>query len=292
MDATQELAEVGAGGVGPEPRPHRVAAQILPVLAVFIAVIVMHMVAGIAVFAALAGFDSAPAALTPELLVAIGTVTSTIFLVVGLAAGMASRAGVARSLRLAPGRFSIGMTLVSIFVFICLSQTADSALDLTGWAQGSLLADMTHSLSQATGATLVAAVLAIGLGGGIAEEVFFRGWMQTRLRPALGAWPAILITAAAFGLMHFDFVHSPVALLFGIFLGWITEKAGSILPAIAVHSVNNIMAVLGAALLPVPVASTPHLLLTALLLPSGVVGVALIARRFPGFAPTHGAATP
>ncbi len=290
MDAIQGVTGTGGGAAPPQPRPRSVAAQVLPVLAVFVAVVVLHMVAGVAVLAALEGLDAEPVTLTPELLVTLSAVTSTIFLVVGILAGMIYPGGLGQGLRLETGRLGVGMILVSVFVFICLSQVADSALDLTGWADNSLLSDMSNALRQATGITLAGGVVAIGLGGGLGEEVFFRGYVQTRLRSALGAWPAILITAAAFGLMHFDLVHTPVAFLFGIFLGWITEKAGNIVPAIAAHVANNVMAVLGAALLPVPVSSAPHLWLTALLLPAGVMGMALIARRAPGFAPAAGAA--
>jgi len=288
MDAIHEATGAGGGGEAPQPRARSVAAQTLPVLAVFLAVVAMHMAAGVGVLAALGGLGGGPVILTTDLLVTLAAVTSTIFLVVGAAAGMVSRAGLGPGLRLVRGRLGFGMILIAIFVFICLSQVADSALDLTGWSEGSILADMSEALREATGMTLVVAVLVIGVGGGLGEEVFFRGYMQTRLRSALGVWPAIFMTAAAFGLMHFDLVHTPVAFLFGILLGWLTEKAGSILPSIAAHVANNIMAVLGAALLPVSDTSTPHLALTAFLLPAGAIGAALIARRAPGFAPPVG----
>ena len=288
MDPMPETTE--AAPPPAQPRRGGRAAQVLPVLAVFAAVIGLHLLAGLVVIGALYGFSGEPPTLTAELLVTLGAVTSSIFLVVAIAAG-AARGGFGRSLRLVPGRLGAGMILLSIFVFICLSQVADSVLDLTGWAEGSLLGDMSHSLSQASGATLAAAVVSLGLGGGLGEELFFRGYMQTRLRIALGAWPAIVATAAAFGLMHFDRVHSPVAFLFGILFGWLAEKAGSILPSIAAHVANNTMATLGAALLPAAEAATPHLALTAILLPAGILGTALIARRAPGFAPLEGAPT-
>jgi len=281
--------DADTGGATPDPRTPNRRAQILSVLATFAGVVVLHVLAGVVVIGVLAGFDATSMTLTPELLVILAAVTSSIFLVVGLAAAARSPEGISKSLRLAPGRLGIGMILVSVFVFICLSQVADSILDLTGWAEGSLLADMSKSMSQASGVTLVAAVLALGVGGGLGEEVFFRGYMQTRLRPAMGAWPAILATSAAFGLMHFDFVHTPVAFLFGIVFGWIAEKAGSIVPTIAAHIINNIMAVLGAALLPIPETTTPDLALTAVLLPAGALATGLIAWRVPGFAPAPGA---
>lgn len=281
----------GAPGqdAGPDARPRSRAAQALPVIGVFIGVCILHMIAGAVVIAALHGLDPDQApVLTAELLVTLGGITSSIFIVVALVAGAWSPGGIGKSLRLTRGRLGAGMVLVAVFAFLCLSQTAVATLDMTGWARGSLLEDMSRSLTEARGFTLAAAVVAIGIGGGLGEEMFFRGWMQTRLRPALGAWPAILATAAAFGVMHFDFAHTPVAFLFGILFGWLTEKAGSILPAIAAHIVNNIVAVLGAALLPASEAVTRNPGVTALLLLAGVACAILIARRAPGFAPMAG----
>jgi membrane protease YdiL (CAAX protease family) len=87
--------------------------------------------------------------------------------------------------------------------------------------------------------------------------------------------------------MHADPVHSPVAALLGLYLGWITERAGSILPAVIAHVVNNAMAVLGARF-PLPESDTLRLWLLAV---STVVALAVVIvvesayRRRPSPAP-------
>ena len=63
--------------------------------------------------------------------------------------------------------------------------------------------------------------------------------MQTRLRLAWRAGPAILVTSAAFALLHMEWIHAAMAFVLGIYLGALTERTGSALPAIVCHVVNN-----------------------------------------------------
>lgn len=60
----------------------------------------------------------------------------------------------------------------------------------------------------------------------IPEELFFRGWMQNLLERRLGRAPALLVTAAVFGLshfnkraVHFNWRYVVLAALAGIFYG-------------------------------------------------------------------------
>lgn len=84
------------------------------------------------------------------------------------------------------------------------------------------------------------------------EELMFRGYVLRVLCDAVGAWPAVIITGAAFGVAHTANLSSvqPLALalvtLAGIFLGWIVLARRSLYAAIAAHVAWN--AVLVAAL--------------------------------------------
>ena len=84
------------------------------------------------------------------------------------------------------------------------------------------------------------------------EELFFRGYLLRVLHDALGAWPAVVITGTAFGVLHAANLPSvqPLAVvlvtLAGIFLGWIVLARRSLYAAIAAHVAWN--AVLVAAL--------------------------------------------
>jgi membrane protease YdiL (CAAX protease family) len=51
--------------------------------------------------------------------------------------------------------------------------------------------------------------------------------------------PAIAVTSAAFALLHMEWIHAAMAFVLGLYLGVLTERTGSALPAIVCHVVNN-----------------------------------------------------
>ena len=76
--------------------------------------------------------------------------------------------------------------------------------------------------------------------GPIAEEIGFRGillggLLKTRCRP----WLAILISAVAFGLLHKFPLAFFGSIVFGIIVGWLYWRTGSIIPCVIVHIANN-----------------------------------------------------
>ncbi len=75
----------------------------------------------------------------------------------------------------------------------------------------------------------------------IGEELLFRGAMQGLLRPG-GSGAAILGPALLFALLHLNLTQLPTALACGLFLGWLAERTGSILPGMLLHFVNNCLA--------------------------------------------------
>ncbi len=92
---------------------------------------------------------------------------------------------------------------------------------LTGWPEWLLIA----------GAVIVAPV---------AEELFFRGLIQTGLKKLLRSrWLAIAGTGLIFGAIHWqpDAVLALAAL--GAAMGFLYEKTGSLVPAILVHALFN-----------------------------------------------------
>ena len=127
-----------------------------------------------------------------------------------------------------------------------VSQALDASVALVGLSRFGALDHINRVMARASTGWLVVLSFALALGPGMAEELFFRGFMQTRLARRFGAAAAIAVTAACFGFIHFDLVHTPVAAVLGLFLGWAVERTGSIVPAMAAHVVNNLIAVLTA----------------------------------------------
>jgi membrane protease YdiL (CAAX protease family) len=179
----------------------------------------------------------------------LSTLLCTAIVIAGVASLAAAVSPVAwpDRLRLRRARFSFSAMLVGICGIVAIGLIA-SAMDGLGWLPESqflgLYDDMVSGMS---GLTLLAAVLIIGGAPGIAEELLFRGYIQTRLSQRWGPAPAVLCTAFLFGLIHFDLVQGTFACAMGIYLGWLTERTGSIWPAIVCHVGNNSFSTLATA---------------------------------------------
>jgi membrane protease YdiL (CAAX protease family) len=147
------------------------------------------------------------------------------------------------ALRLAPGWETGRALAVMALGMLALGQALDSLTWLTGLGQLSAMVVVRRVLEGAVGPDLFGAVVVFGPIAGAAEELFFRGYMQTRLSETWGATRAVVATAACFGVLHVDLsgVHMALAFAMGLYLGFVVERTGSVLPAIVCHVVNNIV---------------------------------------------------
>jgi uncharacterized protein len=121
------------------------------------------------------------------------------------------------------------------------------ALGLGALFAGAALASKTGAASVAlnpAGAPMspfAAAVLIAGLGA-VAQEMFFRGWMQPALCAAWGAWPGLLFVAALFTAFHIAagahgaFVIVNLALA-GLLFGLLSLRSGGLAASSAAHLV-------------------------------------------------------
>ena len=78
------------------------------------------------------------------------------------------------------------------------------------------------------------------------EELLYRGLGYGLLAPFTGPWPAIVLTGLAFGLAHGLVLGLPVLTIFGITLGWLRWKTGSVYPGMVVHGLFNAAALTAA----------------------------------------------
>ena len=93
----------------------------------------------------------------------------------------------------------------------------------------------------AGGVDLFIRFLSLCLVPAVLEELYFRGALQGLMRPS-GSSVAIFAPALLFALLHLDLAQSITALLCGVFLGWLVERSGSILPGMLLHFANNVLA--------------------------------------------------
>jgi uncharacterized protein len=107
-------------------------------------------------------------------------------------------------------------------------------------------------------------------GAGFGEEIFFRGYCQSRINEAFGRpWtllrvqfgPGLLISALLFGFIHalntvdyfsgqfhFAWLWMLVNFFSGLFLGVLRERTGSVLPGAIVHGLGDVFGSLPALL--------------------------------------------
>lgn len=81
--------------------------------------------------------------------------------------------------------------------------------------------------------------LSIVVVGPLAEELVFRGIIQTRLLRAMPSWTAVVLQAALFGIIHGTPIQMAYAFLLGLALGFLRSRTGSILPGFAAHAAFN-----------------------------------------------------
>ena len=84
--------------------------------------------------------------------------------------------------------------------------------------------------------------LAICLGAPLSEELLFRGFLLTPLASSrLGYWPAAVLVALAWTMLHLS--YSTVGLIevfiIGIFLSWTLRRTGSLYVPIFCHALYN-----------------------------------------------------
>jgi membrane protease YdiL (CAAX protease family) len=117
--------------------------------------------------------------------------------------------------------------LVSVFVLIDIEQLSPKEFESMNETAKHLFPDIAGLLS---GCIFCPILEEIGLRG-----IFLGGLLKSRCRP----WLAILITALIFALLHGIGVHFVVSLIFGIILGWLYWRTGSIILCMIIHVVNN-----------------------------------------------------
>lgn len=202
--------------------------------------------------ALVAGMGTSGIVVSPGILVASLAVNSTSLAVAALVASRRARVPPAGRLRTGPGRLPGRAVTLGVIGLLALSQSLDSLLSLLGVRESGALGLLRETIARTPGVLVPVLALVAGVAAPAAEELFFRGFVQTRLVLRWGRWRGIAVTALAFGAIHLDPVHGAFALAVGLYLGWLTELAGSIRPAIAAHVANNLLSLLQTVWLPSP----------------------------------------
>ena len=76
------------------------------------------------------------------------------------------------------------------------------------------------------------------------EELLHRGVVFGRLRRRMQMWPAVIVSALIFAILHFNIVQFIYTFLLGIVFALFREKSGKLYPAVLAHIVANAIAVI------------------------------------------------
>ena len=125
-------------------------------------------------------------------------------------------------------------------VFLGVANLANLAGTLINRLTGS---PTTSEMLPSGGPELFMQFLTLCVMPAVAEELLFRGAFQGLMRPC-GSAAAIFAPALLFGVLHLDLAQGLTAFACGVFLGWLAERSGSILPGMLLHLVNNALAFL------------------------------------------------
>jgi sodium transport system permease protein len=82
-------------------------------------------------------------------------------------------------------------------------------------------------------------IAVIALLPAVCEELVMRGVLLPSLAAVAPATPAVVLTAAAFALMHLDPIRLLFTFVLGLVLGFLRLRTGSLLPPVVVHLTLN-----------------------------------------------------
>lgn len=102
---------------------------------------------------------------------------------------------------------------------------------------------VTAMLIEPTGWYGALVLVVASVGAGFSEELFFRGYVQSRLVAAWGAARGLIVPTLGFASMHFDVQHSLAVLPLGLWFGLVAWHTRSTWTAIACHTLNNFVAI-------------------------------------------------
>lgn len=87
-------------------------------------------------------------------------------------------------------------------------------------------------------------IISVGIVVPIVEELIYRGLVYDRIRKNINVRYAIVVTSLLFGIFHFNLLQGLYAFLLSLFLAYSVYFYSSLLPAIIIHSVANISAII------------------------------------------------
>lgn len=155
--------------------------------------------------------------------------------------GDVGEAGWQHRVRWVPERFHLVDIFVTALGSLTVGAVALGVLSLLDLKAG-VLAGM-GNVARTTDPSGFAWLLLFGsIAPGFAEELTFRGLLQSRLVERWGVAVGITVSAVLFGVWHFDLRQGLMAIPMGLWLGWCAHRQRSIVNVAFAHALNNAFA--------------------------------------------------
>ena len=138
----------------------------------------------------------------------------------------------APSARSVGGVGGVALQLGVIPVVYVLLEPVTGPLEVEGAAQ-----NLTKDVA---GLQWIAAVLIIGVGAPIAEEIFFRGLVRRLIQERWGIAAGVIGSSAFFAATHFQLVQFPGLLVAGLAFAGLAATTGRLGPSIICHIAFNL----------------------------------------------------
>jgi membrane protease YdiL (CAAX protease family) len=211
-----------------------------PLAVLLIVAVIVGVGAAVGVMAAIALRGAAEGPVTTASLV-IGQLATQLVMIAG-AVAMAGWRGADRRAMLAIGppaggaRSYLEAIAAAVLVLGSFNLVAIFGLGHDAWS------DLKPFVPLVRNDLWLLALLMIGIGAPLSEELLFRGYLQSGLTPTpLGYWGAAVVTTLFWGMLHagYSAIGMIEVLLIGLVFAWSVWRSGSIRPALLIHAVYN-----------------------------------------------------
>ena len=152
-----------------------------------------------------------------------------------------------------PMKTALALSLLAVLAFGFMDVLGELNHIIISWMPGfyedvlaseKQIESITESMLSSYDQHLPIVILTIALVPALFEEFFFRGVLQRLFMKTKGAHTAIWMSAAAFSLIHFQFLGFIPRLVMGAMLGYITWLSGNWWYSALVHFLNNLAGVM------------------------------------------------
>lgn len=135
------------------------------------------------------------------------------------------------------GFVGVGVALIALLFFCQIAGLFDELLSFMGY-------DTTSSSFEAPdGVSAAFLIIVTCIFAPVVEELVFRGVLLGGLRQVLGKWQSVLLTGLAFSLFHMSPMQTVYQFFLGCSLALVAYDSRSLVPSIAAHFTNNLIAV-------------------------------------------------